>query len=73
MLMQAFLGALVYTILGLTTSIYVQKIVDFVLVEGNTRLLNLLSVGMCLLLTLQVVILLFEERVCFKDRAANRY
>ena len=45
-MVQALFGALVYTILGLTSSIYVQKIVDFVLVEGNTRLLNLLSIIM---------------------------
>jgi ATP-binding cassette subfamily B protein len=37
-MLQALLGALLYTILGLGSSIYVQKIVDFVLVEGNTKL-----------------------------------
>jgi ATP-binding cassette, subfamily C, bacteriocin exporter len=53
---QAFFGALVYTILGLSTSIYVQKIVDFVLVEGNIRLLNLLSIIMIVLLLFQLVL-----------------
>ncbi|MEO5891652.1 MAG: peptidase domain-containing ABC transporter [Ferruginibacter sp.] len=55
-MLQAFFGALVYTILGLATSMYVQKIVDFVLVEGNTRLLNLLSVIMIGLLFFQVIL-----------------
>jgi ATP-binding cassette, subfamily C, bacteriocin exporter len=53
---QALFGALVYTILGLSSSIYVQKIVDFVLVEGNLRLLNLLSIIMIVLLLFQLVL-----------------
>jgi len=56
MMFQAFVGALVYTILGLSTSIYVQKIIDFVLVEGNLRLLNLLSVAMIVILIFQLLI-----------------
>src|SRR5207249_5948336 len=39
---QAFVGALVFTLLGLATSIYVQKIVDYVLIDGNRNLLNLM-------------------------------
>jgi ABC-type bacteriocin transporter len=55
-MIQALVGALVYTILGLSTSIYIQKIIDFVLVEGNMRLLNLLSIGMIVILTFQLII-----------------
>ena len=55
-MLQALFGALIYTILGLSTSIYVQKIVDFVLVEGNIRLLNLLSIIMIILLCFQLVL-----------------
>ena len=55
-LVQALIGAIVYTILGLTTSIYIQKITDFVLVSGNTNLLNLMSVGMLILIGLAVFI-----------------
>lgn len=55
-LIQALLGAIVYTILGLSTSIYLQKITDFVLVDHNTNLLNLLSVIMLLLVLLQLFI-----------------
>ncbi|HYG40326.1 MAG TPA: peptidase domain-containing ABC transporter [Cytophagales bacterium] len=51
---QALFGACIYTLLGLSTSIYVQKIVDNVLVEGNSNLLNLLSVVMIVLLFLQI-------------------
>ncbi len=49
-------GAIVFTILGLAMSIYVQKITDYVLVEGNRNLLNLLSIGMIIIIVLQVFI-----------------
>jgi ATP-binding cassette subfamily B protein len=55
-LVQALFGAIIYTVLGLSTSIYIQKITDFVLVDGNTNLLNLLSIGMIIILLLQVFI-----------------
>jgi ABC-type bacteriocin/lantibiotic exporters, contain an N-terminal double-glycine peptidase domain len=55
-MIQAVLGAVVYTILWLSTSVYVQKIIDYVLVEGNNNLLNLLSVTMIILLLLQIFI-----------------
>lgn len=55
-LTQALLGALVYTILGLSTSIYIEKITDYVLIDGNKRLLNLLSVGMIVILLFQIFI-----------------
>ena len=55
-LAQALLGAMVYTILGLSTSIYVQKIVDNVLTGGNTNLLNLMGVVMLVLVFVQLFI-----------------
>lgn len=55
-MVQALVGAMVYTLIGLTTSIYVQKIVDYVLVDGSRNLLNLMSVVMIVLLLLQVFI-----------------
>jgi ATP-binding cassette, subfamily C, bacteriocin exporter len=55
-LTQALIGAIVYTLLGLSTSIYIQKITDYVLVGGNTNLLNLLSVAMIALLLFQIFI-----------------
>ena len=54
--LQALIGALIYTILGLSTSIYIEKITDYVLIDGNVRLLNLLSVIMVLILLVQVFI-----------------
>lgn len=55
-LVQALLGAILYTVLGLSTSIYIQKITDYVLVDGNTNLLNLLSVGMLVIIVFQLFI-----------------
>jgi ABC-type bacteriocin/lantibiotic exporter with double-glycine peptidase domain len=60
-LVQALFGAVIYTLLGLSMSIFVQKIVDFVLVDGNRNLLNLMSIGMLLILLLQVFIGTFKS------------
>jgi ABC-type bacteriocin transporter len=53
---QALAGAIVYSILGLSTAIYVQKIVDYVLVDGNLKLLHLMSVIMIFLLIMKIFI-----------------
>ena len=55
-LIQALLGAVVYTLLGLASPIYIQKLTDQVLSTGNTNLLNLLSVAMLVLILLQLII-----------------
>lgn len=55
-LIQALIGAVVYTVLGLSTSIYIEKITDYVLIDGNLRLLNLLSTGMIVILLFQIFI-----------------
>lgn len=53
-LAQALFGAIIYTLLGLSTSIYIQKITDHVLINGNTNLLNLLSITMIGLLAIMI-------------------
>ncbi|MFZ4101637.1 MAG: peptidase domain-containing ABC transporter [Sphingobacterium thalpophilum] len=60
-LIQTLFGAVIYTLLGLSMSIFVQKIVDFVLVDGNRNLLNIMSVGMLVILSLQVIIGIFKS------------
>ena len=55
-LFQALLGAVIYTVLGLSTSIYIEKITDYVLIDGNRRFLNLLSIGMIIILLFQIFI-----------------
>ncbi|WP_297974104.1 peptidase domain-containing ABC transporter [uncultured Bacteroides sp.] len=53
---QAVFGALIYSILGLSTSIYVGKITDYVLVDENVNLLNLMGVVMIIVLLLRTFI-----------------
>lgn len=55
-MLQALFGAVIYTTLGLSTSIYIQKITDYVIPESNQNLLNLLSIGMVLILLLQILV-----------------
>lgn len=60
-LIQSLFGSFFYTLLGFTTSIYIQKITDHVLVNGNLKLLNTMSVFMILLLMLQVCLSVFKD------------
>jgi ATP-binding cassette, subfamily C, bacteriocin exporter len=55
-LVQALFGAILGTLLALTGSFYIQKVVDSVIVESNSQLLNLLSIAMLVALAFQVVI-----------------
>jgi ATP-binding cassette subfamily B protein len=55
-MIQALFGAAIATLLGLSTSIYIQKITDHVLPSGNMNLLRLLSVGMLFILLLQTIV-----------------
>lgn len=55
-LLQSLIGAVLYTVLGLSTSIYIQKITDNVLTTGNTNLLNLLSVSMLIIVVFQLLL-----------------
>lgn len=60
-MVQSFVGALCYTVLGLSTSIYIEKITDYVLVGGNSHLLNLLSIIMLVILVLQIIMSVMQN------------
>lgn len=49
-LLEAFLSAIFMTALGLASSFFVQHLVDSVLVHGQRRLLNALSIGMLMVI-----------------------
>ncbi|MDU1905435.1 MAG: peptidase domain-containing ABC transporter [Dysgonomonas sp.] len=53
-IIQCLIGAALYTILGLSISFYVEKITDYVLVGGNTNLLNLMGVAMIFIILFQL-------------------
>ncbi|WP_035804906.1 peptidase domain-containing ABC transporter [Lunatimonas lonarensis] len=63
---QSLIGAIIFTVLGLSTSIYVQKIIDHVFIGRNVNLLNLLSVTMIVLLIIQIVIGVFQTLFVIK-------
>ena len=60
-ILQSITGAAIFTLIGLTSAIYVQKIIDYVLPFGNKNLLNLLSTGMLLLLVIQIVVNVYKS------------
>jgi ATP-binding cassette subfamily B protein len=55
-LLQSLAGAVVTTILGLGMSVYVQKIVDAVIPDGNRPLLHVLGVAMAVLLLFKLAL-----------------
>jgi ATP-binding cassette, subfamily C, bacteriocin exporter len=59
-LLQSLIGALVFSVLGLSTSIYVGKLVDNVLPGGNLSLLNLLGVAMVIIILLRLLLSFFQ-------------
>jgi ATP-binding cassette, subfamily C, bacteriocin exporter len=59
-LIQSLVGALVFSVLGLSTSIYVGRLVDNVLPGGNLNLLNLLGIAMVLIIVLRLLLSLFQ-------------
>jgi len=65
-LLQALVGGVVYTILGLSSSIYIGKIVDYVLPSGNTNLLNLLGIAMVVIILMQQVLSYLQSMFVLK-------
>lgn len=55
-LLQVMLGAMMFTLLGLSTAIFLQKIVDYVIPDGNRNLLNLLGIAMLVILGVKVLL-----------------
>jgi ATP-binding cassette, subfamily C, bacteriocin exporter len=60
-LAQALVGAAVSTVLALGTSVFVQKIVDYVIPDGNRPLLNLLGLAMFVILGAKLVLGVFQS------------
>lgn len=60
-LAEAFVCALLMTVLGVTTSYFLQQLVDNVLVRQDGKLLNALGVGMVLILAFRVLFGLLRQ------------
>lgn len=55
-MVEVLFGAVICSILGLSTSVYVGKIVDYVLVDENVNLLNLMGVAMVAIILIRIFI-----------------
>jgi ATP-binding cassette subfamily B protein len=66
LLVTAFACALVYTLLGLTTAIYIQEIFDFVIPGSNRRLMNQLGLIMLVALLFQMVAGYFKSLIALR-------
>lgn len=60
-LIQSLIGSFFYTILGFSTSIYIQKITDYVILNDNVKLLNIMSISMIFLLIIQIILSVFKD------------
>gem|GEM_PF-156876 len=60
-LMQALAGVVLGTVLSLSGAIFVQKIVDNVIVDGNRNLLRLLGVSMLVILAVRTLLGYFQS------------
>lgn len=66
-LAQAFIGVVLTTVLSLSTAIFIQKIVDNVIVDGNRNLLRLLGVAMIAILSMRILIGYFQSIMLLKS------
>lgn len=62
-LLFALIGALIYTVLGFSTTVYIRKIVDDVVQGENSGLLHALGILMVLLLLIQTILGLIRSVV----------
>lgn len=65
-LFQALLGAIVFTLLGFSTAIYIQKLIDDIIGQNNQGLLHVLGALMILLLVMQTIIGTIRNVIGFK-------
>jgi ABC-type bacteriocin transporter len=65
-LIQSLAGALVFSILGLSMSIYVGKLVDNVLPGGNMNLLNLIGTAMVFIIVIRLFLAFFQTLFVLK-------
>ncbi len=60
-LLQALVGAMAFSVLGLGVSVYVGKLVDNVLPGGNINLLNLLGITMIVIIIMRLLLSYFQS------------
>lgn len=65
-LFQALVGAIIFSMLGLSMSIYVGRLIDHVIPGGNMNLLNLMGIAMVLIILLRLLLGLFQSLFILK-------
>jgi ATP-binding cassette subfamily B protein len=65
-LIQSLIGAVAFSVLGLSTSIYVGKLVDHVIPGGNLNLLNLLGLAMIFIILVRLFLGFFQSLFILK-------
>lgn len=60
-LLQSLIGAFVFSVLGLSMSLYVGRLVDQVIPGGNVNLLNLLGVAMVVIILFRLFLSFFQS------------
>ena len=61
LLAEMFLCAVVMTLLGISTSYFVQHLIDSVLVRGESNMLNALGLGMAVVMTFRVLLSVLRQ------------
>lgn len=64
---QALISAILYTLLGLSTSIYLGKLTDHVFVTHNTGLLNLMSITMLAIILIMLFLSALKNVLMLKS------
>jgi ATP-binding cassette, subfamily C, bacteriocin exporter len=65
-LLQSLIGAIVFSVLGLSMSLYVGRLVDHVIPGGNINLLNLLGVAMIVIILFRLLLSFFQSLFILK-------
>jgi ABC-type bacteriocin transporter len=65
-LLQSLIGALVFSVLGLSMSLYVGRLVDHVIPGGNFNLLTLLGIAMVIIILVRLFLSLFQSLFILK-------
>ena len=65
-LFQAVLGAIIYTLLGFSTSIYIQKLTDYILVFQLRQVLHISGIAMALIIIFQLILVIVKNHMILK-------
>jgi len=63
---QSLTGAILFSLLGISTSIYVEKLIDYVIPSGSENLLVILSIVLILIIALRTFIGYFKNLLILK-------